>query len=489
MADQIAVVQFTTRATMGTQSVTSPDITETARALILIWGNSTTQGANETPARMGIAVCALDTGALESQGGAASTLLRNAAATPQTITGVGNEDVVLLCTDASGGAGGFDIVAVVDSVTAGGVVLDFTTVTGGAQVDVTAIILAGDDMRVWGGNAVNNSTTPVQEDCGSSGPPDTRFEPDIIVTIPTLNSLDSAVRNTVGYAGLGGATDSAQKVTHVNWRAGVEPSEVDGTVQSARGGASFNGLTRPLTAHLYAFNAQGFTVANSGATPTADARMRYLAIKFGDPTTQFGVVNEAISGSGGNQDFTELGFTPTVVVGCSSLMTAEDTQVEDETASALGYFIAGADASHAATIREEEGLTGVSAVSARQEDVALLTYDHLGSVAQRATWVGGVSGGFRLNFSTATAGFFTAIGFATSIPPVIATDTETISDGAVVFLNRTLVLDETVTITDGVVVDSTDVSDTEGPQGTTFQAYAERGTSLAAGAVAGTTRD
>ena len=34
MADQIAVVQFTTRSTTGTQNVTSPDITEDMKALI-----------------------------------------------------------------------------------------------------------------------------------------------------------------------------------------------------------------------------------------------------------------------------------------------------------------------------------------------------------------------------------------------------------------------------------------------------------------------
>jgi len=485
VADQIAVVDFTTPATADPTAlnITSPDITETVRAIVLIWGNSVNEDADETPARMGMAAISLDAftaaESLDTLGGTFTTILRNGQATPAGAIGTGNDTAVLLLTDASSG---FTIISEVSAVIAGGVTLSFTTVTGGAQVQGKAIIFAGDSMRSWGGLVETSSTTPTQFDVGPTVPGDDFFQPDLVIVMPTLNSLDAATRSGNGEAGFGCVVSGAQVSASVNFRAGVEPSEVDGVVRSARGNCCFRDLARTQCGHTFALNADGFEVT---AATTNGTRGRYLAIKFGG-LFNVGAVNESVSGSTGVQNFTGLGFTPDVVLGFSTLMTSLDTLTEDETAAAGGYFIASSGASRAASIREEEAHTGVSVVSARQGDHALLTLDHLGAVAHQATWNGGISGGFSLNFSTATAGKMTLLGIGLALAPVVTTETVEISDSVIAFLNRTLVLTETVEISDAVVLDTMDVSDTEGPQGWTYEARAERGTALSGGAEAGT---
>jgi hypothetical protein len=479
VTDQWSVLKFTTRSGTGTQDLTFSGITETPQALVLIWGSTTNEDTSETPARMGVALFSLDTNAIAGgeTGGASTTLIRHAQATPAGATGAGNEDVILLCTDASSG---FDIVAVLDSVIAGGVRLSFTTVASGVEIDVTAILFAGSAMRTYGGVASTTSTTPAQVDVGGAG---TEFQPDLLITTSSFQGLDAAARTEIPSAGLGFVTALAQKVTHVNWRGGTEPSEVDGVVRSDRGGAGFFGLSRPECGHVFALNADGFTVAGTNTTAT---RSRFLAIKFGD-TQQIAALNLAISGSATDQDFT-TGFSPTLLIGCSSLMASQDTQTEDETASAVGYFITGPLGSRATTVREEEGLTGVSAVSGRQGDDALLTYNHLGAVAQRASWVSALATGFRLNFSTATAGHMTVLAIGPVAQLAVVSETENITESVVAFLNQTLVVSESVTISEDnedVLLDTFDVTTSQGQEGAVLGAHAERGTCFAGGAEAG----
>ena len=236
---------------------------------------------------------------------------------------------------------------------------------------------------------------------------------------------------------------------------------------------------------ISSFNSDGFTLS---ADVAQTRTLLYLALEFSG-TTQFGCVVGAISGSTGNQDFTGFGFTPAVVVGMSTLLASADSDTSGATASASGLFVTGEEGERAYTERGENGRSGTSISfnrSSRQEDVSLLTYDHLGAVAQRATWVGGINDGFRLNFSVATTGHLIAFGFGGGTQTSVNADTLTITDSPVINLISRLVLSDTLTITDGIggleLADGLSALD---DSGAVFQGGGYKGATLQGGAVAG----
>jgi len=418
MPDQWAVVEFTTPASApSTLNITSPDITEDVKAVILLWGNSTNDDTDENPARAGMAIVSIegvDSGIPGNIGGAVCAQIRSGAGVGvQDPDGLeGDNAAVILPTNASTGN---DIISVVASAIPGGVSLSFTTVA--AQVKGKAILLAGSAMRSWGGSLAISSTTPVQQDTGGAG---TEFQPDLLIALPSRNSSDSPTRvANQTYIGIGGAVaGTIQKASMANWAAG-EPSDADGILRSTQIVCGLTAVGRTEIGMTAAINSTGFTYAGVNATAV---NMRYLAIKFGGPF-QVGVANMPIAGSTGAQDFDDLGMQPSLVLGASFLLAAEDTLTDGATASAAGWFITGTKGSRAATIRAQENLTAVTHnPSCRQGDDALLTYDDLANVAQRASWAGSIPGGFQLNFSTATAGYMTAIGIHLGASHPIAGD-------------------------------------------------------------------
>lgn len=398
MVDQIALVPFTTPASPGTLDITSSDITETARAVVLIWGTSVNDDTDENTGRMGIALQQLEDLSASETGGAGSVLLRHNVGTAVCETGEGNESAVILPTD---GASGFDIVSTVDSVIPGGVRLSFATTT--SQVKGLALILAGNSMRAWGGALSTTSTSPTQEDTGPVGD---EFEPHLVLAIPAKQSLTSASRvANAGYAGFGAIVAAIQKSVLVDWDDGAATTDAEGLLQSAGSVGSITVVGRTGQALIFAINATGFTYA---ALNAVDTRCRYLAIRFGGDA-RIAVANLPVSGSTGVQSFT-VGLRPDVVLGASSLLTTENSLTDGATAAALGYFITGPLGSRAVSVRQQEGVAlGTTACSSRQGDHAVLTLSHTGGVAQQASWVDTTNGGFLLDFSSATAGHLTAL--------------------------------------------------------------------------------
>lgn len=413
MVDQIAVVDFTTPgpADPASLDITSPEITETVKAIILIWGNSTNDDENEGGGRCGMAIRALESLSAEETGGALAPLLRNGLTTPTVAVGGGDTAAVILCTN---GGSGFDIISTISAVIAGGVTLNFSTKA--VSVKGKAIILAGSAMRAWGGSLSVSSTTPVQEDTGPGG---SLFQPDLIVCLPTVENVDTTQRSANAFLGIGGAVaGTVQKCGYTDWDNLTEPSDADGVMRSARCAAGLSGAGRVEVGMVVTINSTGFTYAGATATTT---RMRYIAVKFGG-AFKVGVANFAVSGSTGNQPFS-FGFTPAVVFGASFLLTSEDILTDGATAAGAGYFITGTKGSRAVSIRHEEGASSSSHdPSSRQGNHAVLTLDELGNVAQQASWAGTTPGGFVLDFSTATAGMLTAIGIQLAPAPAVARD-------------------------------------------------------------------
>lgn len=412
MVDQIAVVTFTTPAAPGTLDVTSPLITEAFTAAVFIYSGITTDNADVDHAALGCGLCAPDGGAVtQEEAIGAGAEHGGAGTTPDTGTQHSITDCIIVANPTAP-AGTPIVRAQYDSSIAGGVRLNFSVTT--IQCKVTAILFAGLSRAYVSED--NSNTTSAHEPVGGT----TDFEPDLLIFLGSDGTLNVAQNDA--QLSLGFALNKAglpQVSAYVNADDATEPTDADGYVNSARAIGDLNVSTRAREImSVTSFDATGFNhIADAGIV-----NWHYLALKFSG-AFRMAVANMVVSGSAGDQTFNDFGFTPDLVFGMSTLLGSVDTLIDGATASCSGYFVTGRYASRAYTWHHQEGLsgTGVWVAHSRQEDVAVLTYDHTGSVAQRATWVGGSgSGGFILNFSTATAGFLTALGIQLiPTPPIV----------------------------------------------------------------------
>jgi hypothetical protein len=369
-----------------------------------------------------------------------------------------------------------------DSAISGGVRLNCTIAT--RRTKGVAILFAGMANQVCG--EITTATTAALETCGvavGSGGLGT-FEPDLVLFLTSDEPGGSATVETDASPSFGVAINGGSQVhSYVDIDDADEPTDADGVLRSAR---SIGWLERPSTwrtARITSFASSGFNYQSDSGSP----RAHYLALKFTERPS-LAAANVAVSGSTGDQALT-VGFPPSVVIGMSTLLAAEDTETDGATASTFGYFVTGALGSRAYSAHHQEGLTlagaTVSNSKSRQEDVAVLTYEHAGAVAQRATWVSAGGSGFTLNFSAATAGHLTVLAIGAADIDLAVSDTEQITDN-VTFAGLLAPQSDTVQITDSAVLFTTDVSVTEGPQGTSYSAGSERGTSFQGGAEEGT---
>jgi hypothetical protein len=338
-----------------------------------------------------------------------------------------------------------------DGAVSGGFSLDFTTTD--AQTKAVAIIFAGLTKAATGQCSFSDSA-PSHENVGAAGD---LFEPDLVIFRSTDSTLNVNTAN--GTLALGFATNTSpiqQVSSYVNWDELNDPTDSDGYIRSDAASSAFNGTTRTLMDRfaVTSFDSTGFNGQAADVTGAGDTALaNYLALKFSGAVT-LGAVNEAVSASTGAKSFTGLGFTPDLVFGMSTLLESIGSIIDGPTASAAGHFVTGVYGDRAYTVQNQEGLNIGGAVvtlaQTRQEDAAVLTYDHLGSVAQRASWNGGVSGGFSLSFSVADEpGHLTLMGIQLEQTPLVTSESVLISEGAVLLLIETLEPDaEAVEVSD-----------------------------------------
>jgi hypothetical protein len=487
VTDQIAVVEFTTPASPGTLPITSPDITEAFSAAILIFTRETSDGTNNNHGVLGIGFIGVDgvQGEVSLQC-AISCSLEHGLTAGQDNDTARSQAACVLATDGSS-SGGLDIVAEYDSAVAGGFVLDFTTTD--VQAKCTAIIFAGLS-KAAAGACTFSDAGETHEEVGAAAD---QFEPDVVIFRSSDNVVNGATPNGTLALGFATNTDAIQQVSaYVNWDDRIDPTDSDGFLRSDCASGGFIG-DRGVAMDRFqvtSFDATGF---NGIAIDTGDGnspQANYLALKFSTPV-HLACANLAVSASTGAQDFT-VGFPPRLVLGMSTLMTTLDTLIDGATASAAGYFVTGELGERAYTVHNREDLNlnpTTSDAHTRQEDVGVLTYEHTGSIAQRATWDQALTSGFRLNFSVATAGYLTAlaIGFFE-----VDTETVEIADGAVLLAednDLTLVTSEVVEISESFDSEADTVASLANQTrlGRTTQAGAQRGSTLQAGPIMGRT--
>jgi hypothetical protein len=406
VVDQIAVVQFRTPAAPGTLDITDPSITEAFHAgIFIITGfDEGTEGLDNTHGLLGIGFCTINPGV------AGNEVREESAICAQMENGVftadnGTTNLLGTCIRVPLGTavGTGNIRAEFSAAIAGGVRLNFTTTASRAKG--VAILFAGI------ADSFAAQFTPgaaAQRDC--NGEAGGTFRPSIVFFL-THDHPGGSPDEAEAQPNIGFAIDDAsvtQKLMALNIDES-NPTDADGYMRSDSCIGWLDLGTRAVErAFVNSFNANGFEAQGDGN------RCSFLALKFSG-NARAAAANMPIAASTGLQSFNSFGFTPDLVLGMTSLLTAEDTLTDG--VSAFGYFVTGRYLSRAHTARMAEGVTLVNptqatAATTRHEEVALLQYDNDGNVVQRATWAGASgNGGFRLDFSTASAsGYMTALG-------------------------------------------------------------------------------
>lgn len=407
MVDQIAVVTFTTPAATGLLSVTSPLITEAFSAALLIFTREESDGTDNSHAVLGYGFIAPD-GATPPNASICIQIDNSSTRTTPDANTVHDGGGGANALSAANGVGTTLVIgASYNASVAGGVQLNFTVVnlTGGpaggpVRAKCTAILFAG-----LARAHVNQCTSSVGGTAEAVG--DTvNFRPDLVFF--SASDAASTTNHADGLVTLGVAIDRAgapQVSSYINFDDATEPTDADGVAHTAKCYShQLPIVARTAESVTCAITATGFTLTSSAGSPDAN----YLALKFTSSAVRLACAQHAVAAATGPQAFNAFTFTPDLVVGMVVPLAAADSQTDGPTASAGGYFVTGRYGSRAYTVHAEEGKTVGAAASfnthTRQEDVALLLYNHTGTIIQRATWTGASgAGGFILDFSVASA--------------------------------------------------------------------------------------
>jgi hypothetical protein len=474
VTDQFAVATGDSPAAPGTFDLTDPSITETCQAALFFYSHSLTNAATTDHGCLGVAAWADDGDAGSENRGCMYT--RGVAGITSTADVRTYQQSDFLATIESDATPAVDLL--VDSVTAiaGGVRLNVATTASRSKV--TAVLFAG-VARAYV-SRIAATVTLAHEDAGDV----TQFRPDVLIVFGAEGGFSPSVKDDFS-ASLGFVVDGgAHAGAFVDIDRGTDPAEptsrVDGTTLPYI--VQGTGVLQSVT---FTIDATGYNHQSTVNSPD----LVVLAIQF-DTDVQVMTDNQAVT-TGASQAFV-AGFQPALVLGMSTLLTAENTTTTDATAGTAGFFAFDATAAHAYT-GGHDCVAGISAGTpsvskSRQDDKAVLTLTHAGAVAQEATLTAFTTTGWTLAFSTATAGHLTFLALGAGNQVSVQNETERISDGHFLNLVSYRSLTETEQVSDAAVLLLADGLSDLGPAGTVLEARAVRGAVLEedGGAVAGT---
>jgi hypothetical protein len=427
VADEFAVVEFTTPATAITFDITSPKLTGTVKAGIFFVTNTGTDDSDVPMGIMGVGMHADDgVDVPTNPQGAISSRITGARTTTQLTRQAQHNTAVISVLEDGSTSTGQSVICTHSAYIAGGVRLEATDVSGG-QVKGFAVLFAGTARASVDSAAF--SGTQATETTGGSTP----FTPDLVVFAGGDGSFGGPSVGNTARVNLGFLSASGVKGHSCVWPNNVDPSDADGYVGSGVYPSSDSTATAQLSTLSIVTDGFQHQLTSGSGTPNP----KYLALKFTDDI-QISIQNLTAPGSTGAQAFS-TGFKPLVAMGMSSLMTSEDTATDGATASVAGYFAFDDTQQRAQTIRSEEGLSitnpPVTATDTRQGDYGLLTYEHEGTVAQQATRTLTMSG-FSLNFSAATAGLFTTLALGPADIKAVHDEAEGVTEACQLTIGR-----------------------------------------------------
>jgi len=478
VATEFALIRTQAPLAGGTQDVTSSSITDFSAAIGFIFGHNGDGGSATAHGRIGVGVCTKNVSATPGVAEAASTCsrARSAVTTNQNRCGAsaGTNPRFLQVVSPSVLA---PVAAcrVIDRATSGlanGIRLDWTTTPDAAYEMVILLIggLSGVSIKT-----ITATTTP-------------GFQTDFAVLLTTASNF-SGTDGTYGVDAqhnLGFLIRSGLKQVCIasEWLNGGTTTDCDGVAENDR--AAGQVLAGVATFDL-ATSITSTSVTFTGLNPAGQG----LFCKFAD-TAQVGIALETIPGATGTQEYTGLGFAPSVVLGLATAVNATNTATDGSSAATQSFFASTPTSEFSGNARLKEGVAinggTPSATDTLFETKALMLRDDAGTVATRATRAANTASGWQLTYSLATAGRMAVLGFAPGNLSSATSDTEQLSDQFRSILHRKLVLGDTESLSDGLVGPAlADGLSALGPAGAVLQQSPERGTVLEEGGLAGET--
>jgi hypothetical protein len=402
VVDQVAIVTLDSPSGAGTLDFTSPDITETVKAVIFLYAATLTDGSTTTHGCLGSSMWA-DDGESNSPGTEffQSHFFRCLNASTSDCRGFKSQS--LLQTIERDSTPANDMQADTVTAIAGGVQLNFPVVTSRSRI--TAILFAG-VARSWV-STPGITTISAHENTGGTGQ---MFQPDLLVVAGSDGAFGGLADDF--RAQLGFVVGSSQVGSAVDIDRGTNPTRADAVVDSTRVPFLIFGSSGGLERVNFTIDSTGYNAVSSSGSPDVTV----MAIKFSGPF-RAACDNLAISNSTGVQSF-PLGLRPRVVLGMSTLVATEDSVVNGATAAAAGFFTFTAKAARAYTGRHSITATPGTATSL-QGDYALATLSDTGGIAQRAIVSSIDESGFALDFTEATVGFMSVLGIEFGPSPAL----------------------------------------------------------------------
>lgn len=399
---EIVRIQAPTAGTPGvtTSDITHPRITETCKGAVFFAGGiSGTGTANHM--RTCVGFCDDGNGGTKRSASIARRVETQASAGYDSITWptLGDDPLGACIVVGDESTTGEDAVARVDSFIAGGVRVVWDTIPATAFEVVVLLIAGVSNVKVFLAGQAN------EEDPG--------FQPDWVLFANFITSLGtSPVGQADACIGLGAAVSTpALQQTTVYGRMDrlSDPSDADAVVRNAVAFGDLTGSGTPTdeTYTITSFDSSGFNATLSG-TPQAVA----IAVKGSNPTPQakYSTVIEPItSGMSGNVLFSSMGIRPKVVIGCASLVNADNTLTDGATAATETLFMFDDSVEYCVGGSAEEGVAAVDAFTVF-DTKALRLLTHTGTDAAVATRTSLGNGGFSLNFTTASDGRLMVLG-------------------------------------------------------------------------------
>lgn len=417
MVEQIAVVHFDAPLATGDFDITDPSITETVNLALFIYSGTTALGTDADGCMLGMGACTPNGSDSGHQNASYCTHGDNASLNAPDYdtlrdTGDASSHCIVVVNQA------FTIVsnAAFVSTMAGGVKINFNVAS--AAVKVTCILFAGFSAGAVGSFSGEG---PTAELVGISP----HFAPDVLALFGGGGTLNTAINDAQANLGFATRVQAAERSMFVNFDQ-VEPTDMDGIVSSDAMATGHQNQTRAVEyMDLDSWNSDGFTWRGDRVAGLPSPSAMYCALKAASSQVKIACAAMTVAGATGRQDFNPFGFTPDIVVGMLTPLTALDSYTSGALAGAAAFFVTGKYGSRAAAMHAENAKsgTGISFNNRnRQENVALLGYNHTGTVVQRATWAGpSGNGGFALNFSVASqAGYMVALGIQLAPTSLVA---------------------------------------------------------------------
>lgn len=377
------VVRAAANTSTGNQDFTGSLGGDTPNAALFIISRAVTDATAAAHAILGI-------------GAATATTERWATVAPNSEDGVGSTDdakriVTNQCIAISNpGLNSNDGVADFVSFIANGVRVNWGNAPASAYL-VTVVLFSG-LTNAFAGTYAPGTTVDADVDVTAPG-----FEPDILA-LGSANAATSSTNSTqlsLGFAVNDGS--DTQQCSNVSEEDGQASGQPTGYLHASRGAIQTDAGSGNLEwqSQIGTFDASGFTSTLRSSSAGSDI-VGYLALEVG--ALNFWLGGHDTPTSTGSQASTAPGFTPQLLLGVMTHLTATGTTTASAEAGAFGItaIVSGTQVSNAVAIEDGAATTDTQSLS---DDQAVNLPQDDGSTGHTATFTSFDANGWTWNFS------------------------------------------------------------------------------------------